>query len=618
MAVFLQVMFKIENEIVARLKIKSNAPPSTSGTLGIVPDYISLGDSDGVLVSDDDSCVDSLHPIVVYTGHDDSLSPILLLEETDYWISVRDISINHEVSDIFGYLMSNSYDISVKHSDDDETDPYLINFRSFAGKGYFDLKCDGKRIAIPFEVRSRKIGYRSDYPKMMADIAEFSIQPLIYYNAPLFRSYGIRKKDLRLCYEDFLLLEYFFDKMGLEDAFEDIRRSPYSALSSLNFQMPAALATYVDPEVFLSHDICGSLHEYKVTKFLHYCPEYVTCRRGYDSVDVPENRLIKDFLMSVSVIVEDLLPNEESEENFSDYIVNRLNKMSDYLKDALSEQWLSDVGELHEVPINSTVLQMRHGYSEIFQMYQMLGYGAVFSNEDRDEFVNAHQSRVHFVYEYWCYIKLYECLYSLSTNYPKLEIRETSGKWSMSIRKKKPIVFEIPVGEDGNVLEVKYYLNLVFKKGSSAHRTYSLRLRPDYTLIVSIKGDKTKSFIVNFDAKYKFKIKSMDKAELDDVNIDSTCWEYDVYKMHTYRDAVINSIGSYVLYPGREVNVFVKASENDWKDRAERYVPSVGYISMNPGSYSDDVLRKHLKELFNRIDKISSGDWNALSLESYW
>ena len=74
--------------------------------------------------------------------------------------------------------------------------------------------------------------------------------------------------------------------------------------------------------------------------------------------------------------------------------------------------------------------------------------------------------------------------------------------------------------------------------------------------------------IVHFDAKYKSKELEtyLDQIETNEVQerdedeeadelyleekLDRTYKETDLYKMHTYKDSIYRSVGSYILYPG--------------------------------------------------------------------
>ena len=117
-------------------------------------------------------------------------------------------------------------------------------------------------------------------------------------------------------------------------------------------------------------------------------------------------------------------------------------------------------------------------------------------------------------------------------------------------------------------------------------------------------------FVINFDAKYKAKPKTDDTIVTDDTEIDSDCWEYDIYKMHTYRDALLQSWGSYVLFPGEESAIYPKEIDREDDFDNPLRVPSVGAIPLVPGSKTDEILEKVIGGILSDISHISSGEFS--------
>ena len=110
----------------------------------------------------DEAEIDESSPIMLYSGTDPDIRTLLLLEETDY-----ELRLTGEVDEAFGYLRSNSSDVALRemHFRGERGDAlYRLTFKSYVGKGYFDVRSHGRTIKIPFEVRSKKIGYLSEYP----------------------------------------------------------------------------------------------------------------------------------------------------------------------------------------------------------------------------------------------------------------------------------------------------------------------------------------------------------------------------------------------------------------------------------------------------------------------
>ena len=80
-------------------------------------------------------------------------------------------------------------------------------------------------------------------------------------------------------------------------------------------------------------------------------------------------------------------------------------------------------------------------------------------------------------------------------------------------------------------ISIDFMYNKTFKK-DSCYYSYSVKLRPDYTLSISFAE---KTFRIDFDAKYKLNIKSEDYKNQD------------VVKMHSYNDAIEDTIVAYGL-----------------------------------------------------------------------
>ena len=77
----------------------------------------------------------------------------------------------------------------------------------------------------------------------------------------------------------------------------------------------------------------------------------------------------------------------------------------------------------------------------------------------------------------------------------------------------------------------------------------------------------------------------------------------DLYKMHTYRDAILGTRGAYVLYPGRESarSVFVRQRSSAYR---ERYgVPSIGAFPLRPRGIEEqqDLITAFLRKTFHDL-----------------
>ena len=129
-----------------------------------------------------------------------------------------------------------------------------------------------------------------------------------------------------------------------------------------------------------------------------------------------------------------------------------------------------------------------------------------------------------------------------------------------------------------NGVEIDLLYNKTFKKKDGEYNSYSVKLRPDYTL--RVHGDET--CFIHFDAKYKMHVDS-EKFKNEDI-----------VKMHAYKDAITNTIGAYIIYPGTKNELYY---ENE-----DKY-DSVGAFGLIPG---EEKIGKIKDVIISLIEDIKS------------
>lgn len=596
------------DRVVAELTLAADTGScfECSGRPDIIPKYVARERCQNVPCVTDISDIDGYSPIMIYLGGNEDLPPLLLLEETDYELKLSGI-----VDSAFEYITENSGDIALRKiglcgSDADRY--YTLSFSSYVGKGYFDIVSEGKRYSIPFEVRSKKIDYFRQYPLMLADIAEFSVALLLGINSPLQDTYSLSTTVSNdTLYEEFMLLDYIFLKKNLVGSYIQVCNNKYCELDPVLETVPAGMAWDIDPSELASLVATDNLCPFENGPVAgEYVPLTVSENNHVDNYDLPENRLIKDLILTVQRMAHRLKANPHS--NGSAYVSGRVSEMCSEIDRIANESWLDSVGQLENIPYGSTILQCRSGYAELFSIYHMLGLGIAFRQGDMEDLVNGQNNKVYQVYEYWCYTRLYNCLYGLSENKPAFPFIKSDGCWVMTIRRGNTIRFRIPIAE--RYADIDLYYNKTFDSDQAGFRSYSVALRPDFTLVIQLDSDRSLRYLINFDAKYKVKIRKDNRSSVvPDAEIDTDCWEYDIYKMHTYRDALMHSYGSYVLYPGDRDVIYPKPpSEADWKDRSNRIIPSVGAVPLVPGNERDICLEDTLISILTALMDASKGE----------
>lgn len=516
---------------------------------------------------------------------------ILLLEETDYqFVFKSNIDLDEETGDIIFLELSqtcadNSVIINNWLLDEDKKiHRGTMNFASYVGKSFFDVRIGGlSSVKVPFEVRSKKIGYLDQYPIMIGDISEACMGLALDKSSPLYQDLQFSEKSRRIHYEDYMFLEHLFRPDNLPLAYERIRRQPYSRLGQVIDTVPTSLATSIDASSLI--DIASGKGDFalvgteQLDAIPHYHGYFPTSLVNYQSeedIDVPENQLIKNLLLSVDYIINRLIMSS----NLTDsYVKDRLYHFKEIVQSYLSDEWLADISTLQGFPSNSQVLRKKEGYSEMLRYYLSLDLSFKFRHKEFEESISGYNRRLSQLYEYWCYLELVKVLARVSNTTVKYDdlFQLSNDGWSIRLKKgfKSIKTFTIPL--ERRTIDVSLMYNRTFSKqaGRDGFRSYTFQFRPDYTLCVD-GGDG--AYLIHFDAKYRSdrEISKNGEMDTDEPGDDRTYWEDDVCKMHAYKDAILKTEGAYVLYPGFGYTEIFQIEE-------DKEIPSVGALSLTPG-----------------------------------
>ena len=258
------------------------------------------------------------------------------------------------------------------------------------------------------------------------------------------------------------------------------------------------------------------------------------------------------------------------------------------------------------IPFNSQILQKKEGYREIFQYFLMLEFSFRLSWDEVNNQFKGFEKKLSELYEYWCYFKILKVLNDLSMKKINFEdvFKINKDNWSISIKKGVQSAKRFKLFIQDHEIDVKLFYNLRFSD-KSPYKSYSLAFKPDYTLLVSIGNYK---HYIHFDAKYRSELEIIDfynKIDASNKDLDKEIDERDsleekdrefkdgdIYKMHTYKDSILKTEGSYVLYPGNKTKRFYES---------DLIIPSVGAFSLTPGN--DDVEENNLEIFIKEVLK---------------
>jgi len=261
---------------------------------------------------------------------------------------------------------------------------------------------------------------------------------------------------------------------------------------------------------------------------------------NFRTIDTAENRFIKFILKDFEALCLRIL----SSKNVKLTVENDTAETLRFVRSAMNLIGANELGALVIFPSHSSVLTKDFVYAGLYEHFLRSKYGRQRTLEELQ--AQAQQSSlkdISSLYEIWCFAKIVDLAFSQKTEIKIDNFNRTSGvfsngcKWSCD--------------------DFSIYFNKTFSKNKNS---YSLSLRPDVVVERTDSAGNTQYF--HFDAKYK-----LDSISEDVGGVKSS----DIHKMHTYVDAISNSVCSIALYPGTEVKLFCRN------------------ISSNPASITDIV-----------------------------
>lgn len=544
---------------------------------------------------------------IQYSIESDRYSNILFLEEQKYdlyfklyedYLYLKD---DLEIFSTLDYQYKQSSTESSNQSQDEERSFTFefnthdnislgnLNFKSFAGKTVLDILLKGEEtplLKIPIEVKSKKLNYYKQYPQMIADIAEYLSGLLFKVNSPLYSSFESADVDEKSIYEEYMLLEYLFRPDNLPSIFEYLSRNLYSYLEEYTERVPTTFASNIGANELaniaaFTDNVEETIEEDAIFSVdnTHYIPLEIDEIQHRDIIDIPENRFYKYFLEYIEEIIFKLLEMEEVKNmDSSEYVKENLLSFKNDIEYFLSQKYFNDISSLDYLPLNSQVLQKKEGYREILEYFLIFELGLRINCDIITDEIKGYEKRLSRLYEYWCYFKLVKIIEDFTQSDFSLEDFTEQKEEGFVLKLEGQLSKTKTIDEKDIELRLVYQSTFVSQdsNSNSEYRSESLQFNPDYTLFIKI--DDEESFI-HFDAKYRVTEGQKYKPE-------------DIWKMHTYNDAIKNSLGSFVLYPGIERGLF-----------PDNEIAHVGAFPLNPDPFSHE--NEKIYDLINKkIDNL--------------
>jgi predicted component of viral defense system (DUF524 family) len=254
-----------------------------------------------------------------------------------------------------------------------------------------------------------------------------------------------------------------------------------------------------------------------------YAPSRVWQRCPEETTDTPENRFVRDFVQQLLTAAE-ALPAQKWWANVPSARQAAIRETGALLRHAIAQPPLEHAGPLYCLPLNSQVLLRRDGYRELLDLWLR------FQQARRPLFAPLQQALemrdIATLYEFWVFFRLATAIGDALQAEPVLNLTVSDQyglKWGAQAQ----------FGRPGKLL---------YNRGYRWPNSYSVSLRPDFTWTVRGKPQ------IVLDAKFRLEWSTLTEEEVDKTP-SATAKREDLYKMHTYRDA-LGVRAAVALYPG--------------------------------------------------------------------
>ena len=492
--------------------------------------------------------------------HEISLSP-LLFEQTDYSLTIR--SRNGKALT----FRSNSAFLEERVNPVIEGEYSLvsgiINFENNVGFSDFAIWIEDRQIlSVRVEVYPTKISYKDDYQEMMADINNMVSESILDFMKKTYQVFvpDHRRNDVPAVF--FTVLQTIYDKYL--QAVNRVISVPHHKLISEYEVLPHYKASRTDT---------------RSEKWLRKHPEYINrCDAGIKAekvlslkkrttYDTQENRLVKYMLESTIQRIEDFSQRyRKSRQQVDIGVLEKAAEMARGIRRPLSTTFLADVSEYNAAQSMSLVFGMAPGYRELYKYYLMLLNGITVGGELFQMSVRETAQ----LYEYWCFIKLYDILRS----------RYTLKSPDIIKVDRKGVTVDLVRGRTSRVtfLNTKTGERIYLAYNPSENVTQTVNQRPDNVLELEKRGSST-AYKYVFDAKYRIET-NPDGQYYPDIKPGPKV--EDINTMHRYRDSIVyenpesrftfekTMFGAYILFP--------YANEEEYKEH--RFYRSINTVNI--------------------------------------
>lgn len=481
---------------------------------------------------------------------------------------------------------------------------------------------------IELEVLSEKTDYRSDYRIMLSQIAEQSIDLIYQSNVSVYQSVTPNfDKNQKSLYQKFAFIKSILDSEEFELAIYHILRNPNSRWDITQQQQSVGKIKHFTRSNI--RELTGSasvkLNDgHRLKDFgVNAVAAKVQTMVKQDNPDTSENRFIKFALESFHAFIEKI----QFAGKGNDRLYRESDELLSRLDNHLNHPFFHGIGRATNLLLNSPVLQRREGYRDILKIWVMFDLAASLSWDGGDDVYDVGKKNVAKLYEYWLFFELMKAVkanFEISNNELKKLIVTSDSGLNFNLKEGNEVVLKGIFEGKTRRLKMEFSYNKTFRSGVKSiesQGSWTMQLRPDYTLSIwpaELQGkeaeketaEKLNEIVhIHFDSKYRVKSgididalnKEAEEGTPDKSNREMLFKPEDLYKMHTYNDAIRRTYGSYILYPGLE------DSQKVFKGFHE-ILPGLGAFAVRPNEANTGILevQRFINEIKDHLLNLNS------------
>lgn len=466
---------------------------------------------------------------------------------------------------------------------------------------------------VSLEVKSVKMDYRQDYQKMLEDITAYYTELVMIQGSPVTQKFvADANTDSKTLYQQFAFVKSIIESESFCDAIHKIQSNPVRKWTETMVERHISNVKRMGRDAM--KQISRNPNRIDVSHMnigIDSVPRSIKVPYKRDTVDTLENQFVKYVLMSFMSFCSQIQSLKKANERLKKEASITIITLANYLSFSV----FKEVSMPSLLSLNSPALQRKEGYREILQAWLIFDLAAKLSWKGGDDVYEAGKRNVATLYEYWLFFKLLEAvgsIFDLSPEDKKDLVKTDSDNINLELKQGKTKMVQGTYDAGVRKLNVRFYYNRTFNSTNNLHDagSWTRTMRPDYTLTVwpgeiDEKQAEKEDLIVHihFDAKYKLhKILLNNEEEETEKSLNEEkkqqemgiYKDVDLYKMHTYKDAIRRTGGAYILYPG-EVNKEMKGFHE--------IIPGLGAFSIRPNSSETDMepLKNFIKDVVNHL-----------------